>query len=561
MEKAKKYPGCRIALVASTIADARDTMIEGDSGLLNCLDNEDLRGGSDERAWNRSLVELFMNNGSQFKGYSSEKSRKLRGPQFHFAWGDESAFWTDAFKGTITDTTWSNLAIATRLPRRYDWSRDYRSQIVVATTPRPVALLSSTDPDPARAGLMQRETTIITRGRTVDNLSNLSEQYRANVIAPLLGTRLGRQELDGEMLEDRQDALWRREWIDGNRISPSAVPEHLVRVIVAVDPAVSDGETAAETGIIVAGADNKGHGYVLGDYTLRGTPKECMSEAIRAYNVHQADRVVAEINNGGDYIGNLLRMIDPDVPYKAVRATRGKQTRAEPISALYEQGRIHHAGQYQFLEDQLCQWSPLDEESPDRLDACLVSGTLVLAKRGNVPIEDIIPGELVWTRQGWKPVIATRCTMRNANVMTVELSDGGHITGTPDHKIWTDRGWARLDSLVCGDTLSAWTSNQKPAHVSVVRSYAVDAPSDVYDISVQDVHEFVASGVIVHNCVWAFTDLKDIVQVSWTQAYGVLKCVKCSNPFFKSANGVERKACPGCGFPVETESTDVDDGD
>jgi phage terminase large subunit-like protein len=398
------------------------------SGILNCLKPENLRGGSEENAWNRSLVELFLANGSRMKGFSSEKPRKLRGPQFNFAVADEAAFWTDAFKGTITDTTWSNLAIATRLPRRYDWPTDYRSQIVVATTPRPVALLSSVDPDPARAGLMQRESTIITRGRTVDNLDNLSEQYRANVIAPLLGTRLGRQELDAELLEDRSDALWRREWIDSNRVAPAGVPE-LVRVVVAVDPAVSDGETAAETGIVVTGADRRGHGYVLGDYTLRGTPQECMTEAIRAYKIHEADRIVAEINNGGDYIGALLRTIDPDVPYRTVRATRGKQTRAEPVSALYEQERVHHVGQFSFLEDQLCQWSPLDEESPDRLDAL----------------------------------------------------------------------------------------------------------------------------------VWGFTSLHDLVQASWSQAYGVIKCGSCNGPIFKVVNGVERKKCFRCGALLKTEEDDMPD--
>jgi phage terminase large subunit-like protein len=367
-EKARKYPGARIALVASTIADARDTMVEGESGLLGCLEPGELRGGDPEVAWNRSLGELYMANGSRFKTYSSEKPRRLRGPQHHFAWGDESAFWTDAHKGTITDTTWSNLTIGTRLPAKPGWPDDYRTQIVVATTPRPVSLLRTQDPDPARAGLMQRATTIITRGRTVDNLANLSDTYKAEVIAPLMGTRLGRQELDAELLEDREDALWRRDWIDQDRWPAVPVPD-MIRVVVALDPAVSDGESSAETGIIVVGASRDGNGFVIADYTMRGTPQQVMVKAVWAAKHHDADRVVAEVNNGGDYIGSLLHAVDPGIAYRAVRATHGKATRAEPISALYEQHRIHHLGSFPLLEDQLCSWSPLDPESPDRLDA------------------------------------------------------------------------------------------------------------------------------------------------------------------------------------------------
>lgn len=367
--KARRYPGSRIALVATTIADARDTMVEGESGLLACFSRDELRGGTEDGAWNRSMGELYLDNGSRFKTFSSEKPWRLRGPQWHFAWGDESAFWKDAYKGTITDTTWMNLTIATRLPPRSGWDDGFRTQIVVATTPRPVALLKVTDPDPARSGLMQRENTIITRGRTSDNLANLSESYKVNVIAPLLGTRMGRQELDAELLEDNEAALWRREWIDETRIDPNAVPD-LIRVVVGVDPAVTDGETSAQTGIIVAGADRKGHGYILADFTMRGTPRRVMERVVEAFHEFKADRVVAEVNQGGDYIGTLLRTVDQNVPYRAVRATRGKQTRAEPVSSLYEQRRIHHAGSFPYLEDELCVWSPLDPVSPDRLDAC-----------------------------------------------------------------------------------------------------------------------------------------------------------------------------------------------
>lgn len=417
--KARKYPRSRIALVAATIADARDTVVEGESGLLACLDDAELRGGSQETAWNRSLGELYMANGSRFKTYSSEKPRKLRGPQHNFAVADEAAFWTDANKGTVTDTTWTNLVIGTRLPARPGWDGDYRAQICVATTPRPVALLKTQDPDPARAGLMQRPTTIITRGRTAENLANLSDTYKAQVIAPLIGTRLGRQELDAELLDDREDALWRRDQIDADRMPPEPLPD-MIRVVVGVDPAVSDGEGSAETGIVVCGAARNGHGYVIADYTMRGTPMQAMQKAVDAFRIHRADRVVAEVNNGGDYIGTLLKTVDTDIPYRAVTASRGKAVRAEPVSALSEQHRIHHLGSFPQLEDQLCSWAPADLESPDRLDAM----------------------------------------------------------------------------------------------------------------------------------VWAFTDLKDLISSSWTDAYGAVACQSCRKTFLREVNGEVRDKCPHCQVPI-----------
>lgn len=419
-EKARKFPGARIAIVANTIADARDTCIEGESGLLNCLSPHELRGGAIDTGWNRSLTEVRFANRSYVKGFSSERPWKLRGPQFHFAWGDEACFWADASKGTISDTTWSNLLIATRLPARPGWDDEYLTQIVVATTPRPVPLLRTSDPDPARRGIMQRDDAIITRGKTTENLDNLSESYKATVIAPLMGTRLGRQELEAEILDDRDDALWRRDWIEETRMPADPMPE-FSRVVIAVDPAVSDGEGAAETGIIVAGADKRGHGYVIADETMRGSPDVVMRKIASLYYRYNADRVVAEVNNGGDYIGSVLRAVDANVPYRMVRATRGKALRAEPISALYEQRRIHHLGTFPYLEDQQCSWSPIDDVSPDRLDAC----------------------------------------------------------------------------------------------------------------------------------VWAFTDLKDLVTASWMDAYGVMKCPSCSKPLFRQVDGVDRSHCPFCSAPLE----------
>jgi phage terminase large subunit-like protein len=246
------------------------------------------------------------------------------------------------------------------------------SRIVVATTPRPVALLRVSDTQLATPGLMQRDNVIVTRGRTVDNLENLSDSYKANVIAPMLGTQLGLQELDAEILENRDNALWKREWLEADRLPISARDNlDLVRVVVGVDPAVTSGEASDLTGIVVCAADREGNGYVLADYTMRGTPKQCMTRAVEAYREFDADRIVAEVNNGGDYIGTVVRTIDNNVAFRSVRASRGKNTRAEPVSALYEQHRIHHVGMFPQLEDEMCTWAPGDPESPDRMDACV----------------------------------------------------------------------------------------------------------------------------------------------------------------------------------------------
>jgi phage terminase large subunit-like protein len=368
-DRARRYPGARIELVGKTFADVRDTMIEGESGLLACLSRNEFPDDSEDTGYNRSRLRVQLKNGSIFQSFSAEKPWRLRGPQANFAWCDEAAFWQDAHKGITADTTWSNMMITLRLPKHREWDEDYRPQVVIATTPRPVALLRTSDPDPSRMGILQRPITIITRGRTMDNIDNLSKAYKENVIDPLLGTRLGRQELEAEILDDVPGALWKRDWIDETRVTdPSLVPD-LIRVVVAVDPAVSDGETSAQTGIVVAGAARNGRGYVLGDFTLRSTPMEAMKKAVAVYHEFEADRVIAETNQGGDFIGTLLKTIDPNIPYQTVRATRGKALRAEPVSSLYEQRRISHCGSFPYLEDQMCGWTPGEGESPDRVDA------------------------------------------------------------------------------------------------------------------------------------------------------------------------------------------------
>ena len=355
----RDQPGCRVALVAATFSDGRDTMVEGESGLLSVLDDAELRGGTRDGGFNRSLGELFHENGSRAKVYSSERPRQLRGPQHHFAWCDEAASWEDASKGTEYDTTWSNLLLGLRLGEN--------PQAVVTTTPKPCRLIVGTREKP---GLLAKAT--ITRGNTYENLGNLAPTFRDAILDQYEGTRLGRQELMAEVLTEVPGALWTYDLIEEGRLR-EAPP--LRRVVVGVDPAAT--KTGDRTGIIIAGVGQcrcKGspeeHGFVLDDYSLKATPKEWGERVVQGMADYEGDRVVAEVNNGGEMVEHVLRTIDAKIPYKAVHAQKSKQARAEPISALYEQGRVHHIGTHQDLEDELCSWEPdSGAPSPDRLDA------------------------------------------------------------------------------------------------------------------------------------------------------------------------------------------------
>lgn len=366
-EWGREYPGIRVALVAATFADGRDTMVEGESGLLSIFNAQELRGGSIDAAWNRSLGELFLANGSRYKVFSSEKPRQLRGPQHHCAWGDEPAFWQDADDGTAKDTTFTNLRIGTRLPPIKTWPKTFHSEIVLTTTPKPCALLKSRNP--SAPGLLDDPNVIITRGTTQENIDNLSDSYKATVIAPLEGTRLGRQELYGNLLEDVEGALWESSVIDAARVPTVPRGVTFKRVVVAVDPATTSGEDSDDTGIIVAALGSDGDGYVLADRTCHLSPDGWAKAAIKAYKTFEADRVVAETNNGGDMVALTLRTVDPRVPFKKVTATRGKRVRAEPVAAKYEQGKIHHVGVFPELEDEMCSFTVDSSTSPNRMDA------------------------------------------------------------------------------------------------------------------------------------------------------------------------------------------------
>jgi predicted phage terminase large subunit-like protein len=610
--RALSRPGSRVALVARTYADGRDTMVEGHSGLLSILEDSDLRGGSRDTAWNRSLGELYLANGSRFKIYSSEKPAALRGPQHHDAWClvpgtlvdtdtgpvpieqirtgaqvltskgyrpvdgsavrmaqvwtvtledgrsisgsgdhpfatqrgwvqlselrstdrlrawrddggstpkamssatrlggnytstesstktpsvpfrqgttstmsitteptigsrtsnssrealtgicidkrhpasarsvaipmsqgtsaasiartvvgrqgkrldgsslgaawcaiasfrpdmrfiavsdvstsglvgpvhslsvadvheffaegvlthncDEAASLMDAHLGDADDTTWSNLMLGLRL------GTDPRC--VVSTTPKPVKLLRGTK---ERPGILNAPGTVVTRGSTYDNLANLAPTFRAQVLDRYEGTRLGRQELHAELLEDVEGALWSLDLIERHRVAPGYERGHgggLVRVVVGVDPAATSGPDSDLTGIVVAGEGADGRGYVLDDRTLRGSPDEWGRAVASAYHDHQADSVVAEVNNGGEMVRHVIHTVEPHLPVQMVHASRGKRTRAEPVAAMYEQGKWSHIGALPELEDEMASWVAGSPDSPDRLDALVWAAT------------------------------------------------------------------------------------------------------------------------------------------------------------------------------------------
>jgi phage terminase large subunit-like protein len=253
-------------------------------------------------------------------------------------------------------------------------------QVVITTTPRPVRVLTGNGRDGQRLGLLHDPRCVVTRGSSYENRSNLAPDFFRQIVRRFEGTRLGRQELNAEVLDDVPGALWTRGMIDATR--STVPPADLVRVVVGIDPAVTSGEEADETGIVVCGRDRRGHGYVLADASGRYAPNEWAQAAVAAYAAHGADVVVAEVNNGGEMVEATLRQSPGgrNLPYRAVRASRGKAKRAQPVSMLWETGRAHVVGSFPQLEDQMCEMTPdFDPDvagySPDRADALVWSMT------------------------------------------------------------------------------------------------------------------------------------------------------------------------------------------
>ena len=344
----------RIALVGPTANDARAVMVEGESGLLSVCDDE-----SETPVWEPANHRLIWPNGVIATCYSADEPRRLRGPQHDCAWVDELA----AYRAP--QQAWDTLMLGMRLGAH--------PRLVVTTTPKPIQLLRD---------LVASPTTRVVRGSTYDNEENLAPSFIASIVKRYEGTRLGRQELNAELLEQADGALWTRAMIEAARIDPAKAPKPR-RTVVAIDPAGSARPGSDETGLVVACLGDDGFAYVLADASGRMSPSQWARRAVALQQRWKADRIVAETNMGGDMIEATLRTVMPNAPYKGVSASRGKQARAEPVAALYEQGKVRHAGAFPALEDQLCNWEPnAGLPSPDRLDALVWALTeLMLEER------------------------------------------------------------------------------------------------------------------------------------------------------------------------------------
>ena len=359
---AMRNPNSICAVVAPTLGDLRRTCMEGPSGILSCLP-ESCIVGSTGNGYNAQTGEIHLWNGSKIMGFSADTPDRMRGPQYHRAWCDELAAWR-------YDDAFDQLLFGLRLGEN--------PQMVITTTPRPTRLIKSLV---ARNG----QDVHMTSGSTFENVDHLAASALKTFKERYEGTRLGRQELYAEVLTDIEGALFSYANIDENRMKAEAELPDMVELVVAVDPAVTANENSDETGIIVAGKDNQNNYYVLRDQTGIMSPDAWARTAIDCYHEHQADRIVCEVNQGGDLVTKLIRDIDPNIPVKGVRATRGKILRAEPVAALYEQGRVHHVGSFSKLEDQLTSYDgSAGSKSPDRLDALVWAITELSESSGAV---------------------------------------------------------------------------------------------------------------------------------------------------------------------------------
>jgi phage terminase large subunit-like protein len=347
LAQARAMPKSRGALVAPTEGDARDVLVEGESGILIIAPPDFMP------KYEPSKRRLTFPNGSTARLFSADEPNRLRGPQHHWAICDEIAAWGQP-------EALDMLLLGLRLGEN--------PRAAIATTPRPTAIIRRLLDDP---------TVAVTRGSTYENRANLAPAFFEGIVSRYAGTRIGRQEIDGEVLDEAAGRLFRREMIDFVAEAPP-----LKRIVVAIDPAVTAGADSDETGIVAAGVGFDDHGYVLEDASVKASPGEWARAAVEAYRRWDADRIVAEVNNGGDLVAHTIRTVDADVPLTLVRASRGKLARAEPVAALYEQGKVHHAGVFEALERQMCEgWA----KSPDRMDALVWAITELMSEPAGTP--------------------------------------------------------------------------------------------------------------------------------------------------------------------------------
>jgi len=340
----------KIGLIGATASAVRDIMIEGDSGILT-ISRPNFRP-----LYEPSKRKLTWPNGAIANTFSAEEPDRLRGPQFEKIWADELAVWK-------YPESWDMAKLSLRIGSN--------PQAIITTTPKPKRVIKD---------LINDKNCVVSGGSTYDNIQNLSPIFYKTIVEKYEGTSLGQQEIYAILLEELPDALWQRATINNSRVSEIDTNK-LVRIVIGIDPAGTSKETSAETGILVCGIDANGEGYVIEDLSCRKRPKGWASEAISAYHRYGADRIVAESNFGAEMVEEVIRNIDPNVSLKSIHASRGKRARAEPVSALYEQGRIHHVGTFKDLEDQQCNFTPETKTSPDRIDALVWCFTELILHR------------------------------------------------------------------------------------------------------------------------------------------------------------------------------------
>jgi len=337
-----------ISLVGATAPEVRTIIIEGESGLLSIFPPDF------QPVYEPSKKQIKFPNGAIANIFYGSEPELSRGAQSDLVWMDEVCKWK------YPQDTFDNIMFGLRLGKK--------PICCISTTPKPIKVIKE---------LVENDNAVVTRGSTYDNKDNLAQSFIETIIQKYEGTRLGRQELLAEILVDNPGALWKRDWIDRDRVNES--PD-LEKIVVAIDPKASS-EAESESGIVIAGKSN-GHYYILADLSLDGVPHEWAGAAVKGYQEYRADRIVAEVNNGGDMVEATIKNINSAVPFSKVWASRGKVTRAEPISALAEQGKVHHVGFFPELEDQLCEFEQ-GMKSPDRLDAMVWAITHLMGSGGH----------------------------------------------------------------------------------------------------------------------------------------------------------------------------------
>ena len=367
IEPFAKQPAWRIALIGETFNDVREVMLEGDSGLLN------IHPAHQKPTYIASRKRLEWPNGAIAQLFSAEEPESLRGPQFHAAWCDEFAKWQ------YDEDVWDMLQFGMRLGDL--------PQIVITTTPRNRKKLKD---------ILAMPNSYVSRASTFANKQNLANAFLQNIDLNYAGTNLGRQELYGEIIEDREGALWTYELIEAQRRNPKIYDhDDFKRIILAIDPPTTSHDKSNACGMIVAAMDGDRHAYILADVSMQGaSPIVWAQKAVQVYHEYNVDRIIAEVNQGGEMVETILRTIDAQISYAAVFARKGKKSRAEPVAALYEQGKVHHLGMFEELEDEMCQFDHFvasSKNSPDRVDALVwaVSHLLLNGGRSEPRIRDL----------------------------------------------------------------------------------------------------------------------------------------------------------------------------